>query len=112
MSRLSDIETVKLIMRYEPIARVKMNFDKSEGLRLGAWSGGPFCWSDGPICILGVWFGPGLQLKQNISEVLAKVKAQVVTWLRNRLSSNVQDGGVRRVHFPLDHLPVICTFSA
>ena len=38
----------------------KVNFDKSEGLRLGAWTGsntlpGPFHWSDGPVRILGVW---------------------------------------------------------
>ena len=60
----------------------KVNFDKSEGLRLGAWRGsntlpGPFRWSDGPIRILGVWFGPDLQLERNWSEVQAKVNAQV-----------------------------------
>ena len=47
---------------------------------------GPFRWSDGPICILGVWFGLGLQLERNWSEVRAKVEAQVVAWLRRRLS--------------------------
>ncbi len=55
---------------------------KSEGLRLGAWRGsdtlpGPFRWSDGPVRILGVWFGPDLQLERNWSEVQAKVNAQV-----------------------------------
>ena len=44
------------------MAEAKINFDKIEGLRLGAWRSGvplpgPFHWSDGPICILGVWFG-------------------------------------------------------
>ncbi len=37
----------------QQIAGAKVNFDKSEGLRLGAWAGRetlswPFCWSDGP----------------------------------------------------------------
>ena len=69
----------------------KVNFDKSEGLRLGAWKGsntlpGPFRWSDGPICILGVWFGPDLQLERNWSEVQTKVNAQVEIWLSRRLS--------------------------
>ena len=79
------------VARYEKVAGAKVNFDKSEGLRLGAWRGsfplpGPFRWSDGPIRILGVWFGPGLQLKRNWLEVRAKVEARVVAWLRRRLS--------------------------
>ena len=83
VSRRQDIEAVKeAVVEYERIAGVKVNFDKSEGLRLGAWRGsntlpGPFSWSDGPIRILGVWFGPDLQLERNWSEVHAKVNAQV-----------------------------------
>ena len=48
-----DIVAVKeAVARYEKIAGAKANFDKSEGLRLGAWTGsvplpGPFRWSDG-----------------------------------------------------------------
>ena len=42
--------------------------------------------SDGSVHILGVWFESGLQLKRNWSEVRAKVKAQMGTWLRRRLS--------------------------
>ena len=38
------------------------------------------------VCILGVWFRPSLQLEQNWLEVLAKVEAQVGTWLRRHLS--------------------------
>ena len=60
----------KAVERYEEIAGVKINFDKSEGLRFGAWRGGvllsgPFQWSDGPFRILGVWFGPRPQLERN-----------------------------------------------
>ena len=70
----------KAVNEYGRIAGAKVNFDKSEGLRLGAWRGsvtlpGPFRWSDGPVRILGVWFGPDLQLEQNWSEVQAKVNA-------------------------------------
>ena len=66
-----DIEAVKeVVVEYERIAGAKVNFDKSEGLQLGAWRGsntlpGPFRWSDRPIRILGVWFGPDLQLERN-----------------------------------------------
>ena len=53
-----DIEAVKkAVAVYERIARAMINFDKSKGLQLGAWTGsdippGPFCWSDGPVRIL------------------------------------------------------------
>ena len=74
------------VARYKKVAGAKVNFDKSEGLRLGAWRGSvplpePFRWSDGPVRILGVWFGPGLQLERNWLEVRAKVEAQVATRL-------------------------------
>ena len=94
------------VLRYEKVAGAKVNFDKSEGLRLGAWRGaiplpGPFRWSYGPIRILGVWFGPSLQLERNWSEVRAKVDAQVGTWLRRRLSLKGR-AEVRTVYiFPL-----------
>ena len=116
VSRLRDIEAVKeAVVEYERIAGAKVNFDKSEGLRLGAWRGsntlpGPFRWSDGPIRILGVWFGPDLQLERNWSEVRAKVNAQVGIWLSRRLS--LKGGGVRCVRLPLDPLPIGCTPSA
>ena len=92
VSLCMDITAVKkAVGEYEQIAEAKVNFDKSEGLRLGAWRGsdtlpGPFRWRDGPIRILGVWFGPDLQLERNQSEVQAKVNVQVGTWLSKRLS--------------------------
>ena len=48
VSRRQDIEAVKeAVVKYELGAGAKVNFDKSEGLRLGAWRGsdtipGPF----------------------------------------------------------------------
>ena len=72
-SHRQDIKAVKKgVGEYERIAGAKVNFDKSEGLRLGAWRGsdtrpGPFRWSDGPVRILGVWFRPDLQLERNWS---------------------------------------------
>ena len=88
VSHRLDIKAVKeAVVEYKHIAGAKVNFYKSEGLRLGVWRGsntlpGPFCWSDGPIHILRVWFGPDLQLERNWSEVQAKVGI----WLSRRLS--------------------------
>ena len=71
VSRWLDIEAVKeVVVEYERMAGAKVNFDKSEDLRLGAWTGSntlprPFRWSDGPIRILGCGFGPDLQLERN-----------------------------------------------
>ena len=89
MSHRSNIKK-KAVKRYEVVAGTKINFNEIEGLRLGAWRGGvllsgPFRWSDGPVRIHGVWFGPGLQLERSWLEVRAKVEAQVGIWLRMRL---------------------------
>ena len=98
-----DIKAVTTAVgKYERIVGAKVNSDKSEGLRLGAWRGsdilpGPFRWSDGPVRILGVWFGLDLQLERNWSEEQAKVNALVGIW---------------RVRLPLDPLPIGCTSSA
>ena len=62
VSRRLDIKAVKKeASEYERIAGAKVNFDKSKGLRPGAWRSsdtlpGPLRWSDGPVRILGVWF--------------------------------------------------------
>ena len=92
VSRRLDIKAVKkAVGEYERIAGAKVNFDKSEGLQLGAWRGSdtlpePLLWSVGPVCIPEVWFRPDLQLERNWSEVQAKVKAQVGIWLSRRLT--------------------------
>ena len=107
VSRRLDIKAVKeAVVEYERIAGAKVNFDKSEGLRLGAWRGSntlpvPFRWSDGPIRILGVWFGPDLQLERNWSEVQTKVNAQVGIWLSRRLSLKGRAEACATYVFPL-----------
>ena len=66
VTRRLDIKAVKkAVGEYEQITRAKVSFDKSEGFRLGAWRGSntlpePFRRSDGPVRILGVWFGAKL----------------------------------------------------
>ena len=82
-SRLDIIAVKKAAEKYEKVAGAKVNFDKSEGLWLSAWRGsvplpGPFRRSDGPVLILGVWLGPGLQLERNWLEVRTKVEARVL----------------------------------
>ena len=82
VSHRKDIKAVKkAVGEYERIAGAKINFDKSEGLLLGAWRisdtlTGPFRWSD----------GTDLQLERNWSEVQAKGNAQVAIWLSRRFS--------------------------
>ena len=103
---LDIIAVKKAVSEYERIAGAKVNFDKSEGLRLGAWRGsntlpGPFRWSDGPVRILGVWFGPDLQLERNWSEVQAKVNAQVGIWLSRRLTLKGRAEACNVYVFPL-----------
>ena len=114
VSHRLDMKAVKrVVSEHEQIAGATVNFDKSEGLRLGAWRGsntlpGPFRWSDGPVCILGVWFGPDLQLEQNWLEVQAKVNALAF----KEVVLKGKGGGVRRVRLPVDTLPIGCTSSA
>jgi len=87
----AEAEQVSIeIGKYEMVTGARINRDKSVGLRLGAWKGcalpGPFSWTDGPCKILGVWFGPDLQLEKNWSEILEKVVATAGLWSRRRLS--------------------------
>ena len=102
------------VERDEKVAGAKVNFDKSEGLQLGAWGAGvplpgPFRWSDGPTHILGVWFGLGLQLERNWLEERAKVEAQMATWLRRQLSlkGRAEVCAVYVSPLILYHLPVL-----
>lgn len=51
------------------VAGAKIDCNKIVGLQLGEWKGvslhGPFNWTDKLIMILGIWFGPSLQLEIN-----------------------------------------------
>ena len=114
------------VVEYKRIAGAKVNFDKSEGLRLGAWRGsntlpGPFRWSDGPIRILGVWFGPDLQHCNNTPQTMTGAKLVGSSNQGECSGGNLafkevvlkgQGGGVRHVRLPPDPLPIGCTSSA
>ena len=107
VSRRLDIKAAKkAVGEYERITGARGNFDKSEGLQLGAWRSSntlpePFRWSDGPVRILGVWFGPHLQLERNWSEVQAKVNALVGICLSRRLSLKGRAEACAMYVFPL-----------
>ena len=65
-SHSSDIEAVKkAVKRYKQVSGAKVNFNKIKGLPevSDILLPGPFCWSDGPVYILEVWFGLDLQLQ-------------------------------------------------
>ena len=92
----------KAVSEYERIAGAKVNFDKSEGLRLGAWRGnntlpGPFRWSDGPVRILG-----------GVVRARPPTGAKLVgnTLAFKEVVLKGQGGGVRRVRLPFDPLPI------
>ena len=107
ISSVDVVEVNKEIGRFEVVTGVKINREKSVGLQLGSWKGcalpGLFSWKDSPCKILGVWFGPNLQLEKNWSEVLEKVVAATELWLCR------PGWGIRLAHLPLRPLP---TFSA
>ena len=75
------------VARYEKIAGVKINFDKSEGLQLGALEGVAF-----PLPVMDpsassrCGSGPGSNWNEIGRKVLVKVNAKMGTWLRKRLS--------------------------
>ena len=90
MSSAKVEEVSNEIGRYKAVAGAKINRKKSVSLRLGSWKGcalpGPFIWKNGPFKILGIWFGPDLQLEKNWLEVLEKVVAAMELWLHRWLS--------------------------
>ncbi|MCP3653585.1 MAG: zinc-binding domain-containing protein [Herbaspirillum sp.] len=73
-----------------------MNADKSVGLLLGEWRGEPtpaaasgvgvWRWTEGPVKVLGVWFGPDLQVERNGEEVEIRVAILIQKWAERKLS--------------------------
>ena len=107
VSRGEDIVAVKeALARYEFVTGAKINCEKSEGVRLGLWRSasplpGPFSLGNGPIKILGVWFGPDLQIEKNWSEVQTKVETRIREWFRRRLSLKGRAEACATYIFPL-----------
>ncbi len=94
VSDTTKVEVVGTILKeYEAVTGAKINPDKSVGLRLGTWRGRPMPsnsvvgrWTDGPVKLLGVWFGPDLQLDRNWDEVTSKVASLTQKWAERKLS--------------------------
>ena len=104
--RLKIKAVKKVVSEYERIAGAKVNFDKSEGLQLGTWRDSdtlpePFRWSNRPVRILRVCFGSTGSGGCSGGNLASK---EVVL--------KELGGGVRRVHLPLDPLPISCISSA
>ena len=98
----------KVVARNEETAGALINFNKSEGLRLGAWRSGvllpgTFHLSDEPICILKVWYGLGLQLERNWWKYMYMTSKAFI------LKEMV--GGVRCVHLLLNPLQAVYSHS-
>lgn len=86
-------ELSKEISMYEEVTGATINCEKSVGLLLSAWKGisllGPFIYTDGPLMILDVCFGPDLQLEKDL-DVREKAEAAVRPWSRRRISLNMK----------------------
>ena len=117
VSRRLDIKAVKAtVTRYEQIGRANINFDKSEGLRLGAWRGGvlltgPFRWSNAcphPQGEIRDWPPTGAKLFGSTGQGRCPggYLASKDVVLRGQV------GFLSRVHLSLDLLPFVCTSSA
>ena len=101
MSSRLDIMAVKMaVARYEKVAGAKVNFDKSEGLQLGAWRGASPC--QGPSAKVTV---PSAGAK--LIGSTGKGRSAGGCLASKEVVLKGQGGGVRRVHLPLDPLPFV-----
>lgn len=95
----------KALERYGKVTGAKTNRNKASDLQLGAWKcltlPGASSWTEGLIRILKVWFGPGLQLKKNWSELQAKLGVTARACLRRRFSSKGKAEACVMYLFPL-----------
>jgi hypothetical protein len=94
VSDISEIEVIGTTLReYEAVTGAKINHEKSVGLQLGTWRGRSMPpdsvvgrWTDGPVKLLGVWFGPDLQVDKNWGEVTSRVAHLTQKWAERKLS--------------------------
>ena len=73
---------------------------------------GPFHWSDCLIRILELLFGRALQLDRKLVGSTGKGRDAGVDLDSKAVILNGHDGGVLRVHFPLDSLLAVCAYPA
>ena len=89
------VEVKKEIRKYEVVARVKINPEKSVGLRLDSCKScalpSPYNWTNRSCKMLSVWFGPNLQLERNWSEAVEKIVAATDQWPRRGRSFKCRD---------------------
>ena len=110
VSRRQDIEAVnKTVGEYKRIAGAKVNFDKGEGLQLGAWRGS-FAGESDPSASEGCGARPRTGAKLVGSTSKGECSGGNLTFKEVVLKG--QGGGARRVRLPLDPLLIDCTSSA
>ncbi|GAB1597330.1 hypothetical protein Ahia01_000009400 [Argonauta hians] len=94
VSDVDHIDAIGTIIKgYERVSGASINHEKSVCLRLGSWRGRPMPpdsvaghWTDGPVKMLGVWFGPDLQVERNWDEVTSRVANLIQKWNGRKLS--------------------------
>ena len=87
---------VKDLNWFAEFTGLKVNYDKTEILRIGSlhktdahyYSGLPLHWSDGPIKILGIWVSPDQELMTNVNykELIVKARSILNMWSRRSLT--------------------------
>ena len=83
----SYLATLKLFQEFEEFSGLKINYNKTEVLRLGSlrktdakfYSGFPLVWSDGPCTVLGVQVSADMSPNSetyhlNVTNILTKIK--------------------------------------
>ena len=83
-------EIINTFDKYQTISGLKVNYDKTEILRIGSirktnaklYSQKPLHWSDGPITILGIEFSTDIEeiFKSNYKKVIIKMENLVKLW--------------------------------
>ena len=88
--------TLHLFRQFEKYSGLKINYDKSEVLRVGSlrysdakfYSHLPLTWSDGPIKILGIEFTASIQqtTERNYEKLYNKIESIMCTWSSRELT--------------------------
>ena len=104
---------LEIITRYKKVAGAKINVRKRKvcvcvPVEVMVLCLIPIRWNEGPSRILGVWFIPNVLLRKNWSEVQAKIKSQVDTWLRTLLFLKARASCTSRTSSPWFFTGYLC----